>query len=269
MEGAMITYRDLVASFRALDLARSTPLVVHASLAAFGELNGGVDTLIGALMATFDPLMMPVFTTRTLLIPEVGPADNGMAYGSGKVSNASAEFFRPDLPADRAMGVLAESLRRLPQAQRSTHPVLSFTGVNCAAFLASQTLSEPLEPLRLLLEAGGWVLLMGVDHTANVSLHLAENLVGRKQFMRWALTPPGVVECPNMPGCSQGFNAIAPRLRRVARQAQTGEIVIQAVPMADLINIARAWLEADPLALLCDRPDCGPCQAIRAQIVRV
>lgn len=265
----MITYRDLVASLRALDLARVTPFIIHASLPALGEINGGVDTLIGALMATFDPLMMPVFTNRTLVIPETGPADNGVVYGSGKVSNTMAEFFRPDMPADRAMGALAESFRRLPQAQRSTHPALSFTGVNCAVFLASQTLSEPFGPLQMLLEAGGWVLLMGVDHTTNVSLHLAEKMAGRKRFVRWALTPPGIVECPNMPGCSQGFNSIEPRIRRVARLVQTGETIIQAIPMADLINIARAWLEADPLALLCDRPDCGPCQAIRAQIVRV
>ncbi len=207
----MITYRDLVTSFRALGLEHNTPLIVHTSLSAFGPVNGGVDTVLGALMAVFEPLLTPVFTTRTLLIPEVGPTNNGISYGAGVLSNAAAEFFRPDLPADRAMGVLSESLRRLPQAQRSAHPVLSFAGVNCAALLASQTIAEPLEPLRLLLEAGGWVVLMGVDHTANVSLHLAEKLAGRKQFVRWALTPAGVVECPHMPGCSQGFNPIEPR----------------------------------------------------------
>jgi aminoglycoside 3-N-acetyltransferase len=265
----MITYRDLVTSFRALGLERNTPLIVHASLSAFDPVNGGVDTVLGALMAVFEPLLMPVFTTRTLIIPEAGPPDNGITYGSGRLSNAAAEFFRPDLPADRAMGVLAESLRRLPQAQRSAHPALSFVGVNCAVLLDSQTLAEPLEPLSLLLKAGGWVVLMGVDHTANVSLHLAEKQAGRKQFVRWALTPAGVVECPNMPGCSQGFNTIEPRLRRVSRLVQAGETVIQAVPLADLVNSARSWLEVDPLALLCDRPDCGPCQAIRAQVIRV
>lgn len=265
----MIAYRDLVTSFRALGLERNTPLIVHASLSALGPVNGGVDTVLGALMAVFETLLAPVFTTRSLLVPEVGPPDNGITYGSGGLSNRTAEFFRPDLPADRQMGVLAESLRRQPQAQRSTHPVLSFTGVNSTTLLAAQTVVEPLEPLRLLWEAGGWVVMMGVDHTANVSLHLAEQQSGRRQFVRWALTPAGVVECPKMPGCSQGFNTVEPRLRRVSRLVQAGETVIQAIPLVELINIARSWLEADPLAMLCDRPDCGPCQAVRAQFVRV
>lgn len=265
----MITYRELVTAFRALGVERSVPVMVHASQSAVGPVNGGVDTLLGALLASFDAVMMPVFTNRTMLIPEVGPADNGILYGSGRVSNTTAEFYRPDLPADRSMGELAESLRRLPQARRSPHPIESFAGVNADRFLNTQTLADPLAPAQRLFEAGGWVMLLGVDHTRNISLHLAERDAGRKGFLRWALTPYGVIECPNMPGCSQGFNAIAPRVRRITRQAQTGETITQAVPLADLIRIAQTWLETDPLALLCDQPDCAACQVVRTQAVRV
>ena len=265
----MITYRELVTAFRALGLDRSTPVIAHASLPAFGPVNGGVDTLLGAMLSSFDVLVMPVFTQRTTLIPEVGPPENGILYASGRVSNAAAEFFRPDMPADRAAGALAESLRRLPQARRSSHPILSFTGINADTILASQSLAGPLEPVHMLVEGGGWVLLLGTDHIANTSLHFAEQLAGRKQFIRWALTPYGVVKCPNMPGCSQGFNAIAPRVRRVTRLVQTGETIVQAVPLTDLISIARSWIEADPLALLCEQPDCVTCQAARSQVVRV
>jgi aminoglycoside 3-N-acetyltransferase len=265
----MITYRELATSFRALGLERTTPVIAYASLPAFGPVNGGVDTLLGALLSSFDVLAMPVFTHSTMLIPEVGPVENGMLYGSGRVSNSAAEFFRPDMPADRFVGPLAESLRRLPQARRSSHPILSFAGINADTILASQSLAEPLEPVHMLVEGGGWVLLLGTDHIANISLHYAEQLAGRKQFIRWALTPYGVVECPNMPGCSNGFNAIAPRVRRVTRQVQTGETIIQAIPLTDLISIARAWIEADPLALLCEQPDCVMCQAVRSQVVRV
>jgi aminoglycoside 3-N-acetyltransferase len=265
----MITYRELVTSFRTLDVGQDIPVIVHASLSGFGDVNGGMDTLLGALLNSFDSLLMPVFTQRTMVIPEVGPAENGINYGSGRVSNSSAEFFRADLPADTSMGVLAEGLRRLPQAHRSSHPILSFAGVNMEADLASQTLSAPLAPLQSLLASGGWVLMMGVDQTANVSLHLAEKLAGRKQFIRWALTSGGVIECPNIPGCPQGFNAITPRLRSVTRQVPIGETIIQAIPLADLVSIARAWLDADPLALLCDRKDCALCQAVRARVVKV
>ncbi len=265
----MITYRELVTSFRALGVESASPVIVHASLTSIGQVNGGVDALLGALLASFEIVVMPVYTYRCTLIPEVGPAENGIAYGSGVVSNTVAEFFRADMPADRNAGVVAESLRRLPQARRSSHPILSFSGVNADSILNSQSLAEPLAPVRRLLEAGGWVMLLGVDNTANISLHYAERLAGRKQFVRWALTPSGVRECPDMPGCSQGFNAITPRLRRVTRQAQAGDTVVQAVPLVDLIGIARAWLESDPLALLCDMAGCERCEAVRAQSIRV
>lgn len=265
----MITQRELLTSLRALGLERSVPVLAHISSDALGPLNGGVEAILSALLSSFDTLLTPVFTRRTELIPEVGPAENGMVYGSGRVSNAHIEFYRVDMPADRALGAVAESIRRLPQAKRSVHPILSFAGVNGDVFISSQSLAEPLAPLQTLLDAGGWVLSLGVDHTVNISLHLAERQVGRKQFLRWALTPFGVIECPGMPGCSRGFNAIAPRLRRVTRQVQTGEAVLQAVSLIDLIGIARGWLEADPLALLCDQPDCAMCQAVRAQALRV
>lgn len=265
----MISYRELVTSFQAFGLERSTPVMVHASLAAFGPVNGGVDSLLGALTASFDTVLMPVFTTRTMLTPEVGPENNGLRYGSGRVSNASAEFFRPDMPADRTMGALAESLRRLPQARRSQHPILSVAGINGERHLAAQSLADPLGPWHSLMNENGWVLLLGVDHRANSGLHLAEQLAGRKQFTRWSLTPVGVVECPAMPGCAQGFNSIAPQVRRITRQIMAGETVIQAIPLAELVSIAQAWLASDPLALLCERNECELCQAVRSEAARV
>ena len=265
----MITYRELATAFRALDLERTTPVIVHASVEAFGPIHGGVDTLLGAILASFDTLLTPVFTYRTMLIPEVGPEDNGLIYGSGKTSNATAEFFRPEMPADRSMGILAESLRRLPQAERSKHPILSFAGINARTLLSAQNLFEPFGPVQRLQEAGGWVLLLGVEHTANASLHLIEEVSGRKRFVRWALTPTGVVECTDMPGCSRGFEAVEPRLRRITRQVQVGESFIKAVPLVDQAKIVSAWLDADPTALLCGRTDCASCQAVRRQIISV
>jgi aminoglycoside 3-N-acetyltransferase len=107
------------------------------------------------------------------------------------------------------------------------------------------------------------VLLLGVDHNVNTSLHYAEKLVGRKQFVRWALTSEGVVECPGFPGCSHGFGDISTRLEAITREVKLGEGTIQSVPMRDLLHTAVGWIREDPLALLCERPGCGRCQAVR------
>jgi aminoglycoside 3-N-acetyltransferase len=259
----MITFRDFVNGLRKLDIDRDLPALVHTSLSAFGRVHGGPDVVVGALLANFPGLMMPTFTYKCMLTPEDGPPDNGMVYGSARDVNKMAEFFRLDLPVDPLMGVAAETLRRHPAAQRSNHPLLSFSGINLNDALKQQTLADPLAPLQALMDAGGWVLLLGVDHTVNTSIHLAEKLAGRKQFVRWALTPDGVVACPGFPGCSDGFQALAPRVEPLVRLVQVGQGTIQALPLPEMVEIARDWIINDPQAFLCERSDCKRCQAVR------
>ncbi len=263
----MLTYRDFVAALRDLGL-EGARVIAHASLSTFGQVAGGAETVVGAMLAVCDGVMMPAFTYSTMVIPPTGPPDNALEYGAADDQNRMAEFWRPDMPVDPAIGLVAEMLRRHPRARRSQHPLLSFTGVNVERALEAQTLEEPLAPVRVLAEEDGDVLLLGVDHTRNTSLHYAERLAGRKQFMRWALTPRGVVACPGWPGCSDGFQAIVPRLVGVARRARLGEAEVKAVPLRDLIHIALGWLREDPEALLCRREDCPRCRAVRAAVAR-
>jgi aminoglycoside 3-N-acetyltransferase len=264
----MLTFRDFSTAFRKLDLDRSRPVIAHASLSAFGEVHGGAETVLGAMLMSFNALIMPTFTYNTMVTPEVGPPDNAMVYGSGKDINKMAEFFHPDMPADKMMGTVAESLRHHPKAHRSTHPILSFAGVNAEQMLDAQTLDEPLIPFHTLRDEEGWVLLMGVDQTVNTSIHYAEWLAGRKQFVRWALTPKGVVACDGFPGCSDGFEAVTPRLDGDIRRVEAGEGAIQAIPLVNLVDTVSTMLGEDPLALLCGREDCERCNAIRASTAK-
>lgn len=261
-----VRYRDILVALRNLRIDRSKPVMVHSSLRAFGNVKGGVDVLIGALLAAFDSIIMPTFTYNTMVVPEVGPPDNAIQYGAFNDRNMMAEFFHHELPADRLMGILPEKLRQLPGAFRSGHPVLSFAGVNAKAVLEQQILKEPLAPIAAMYDAGGWVLLLGVDHTVNTSIHLGERLAGRKTFIRWALIPDMVVACPKFPFCSDGFNAIQPLLDPFTRTARVGHALIQAVPLPELVDTTRQLLQADPTALLCSRTDCQSCNAIRRDI---
>ena len=262
----MITFHDFVAAFQKLGLKHTTPVIVHASLSAFGDVQGGAETVLGALIYIFDTLLMPGFTYKTMVTPQFGPLDNGLSYTESQTANLMAQFYRPSLPVDRLMGVVPEALRQHPRSRRSSHPILSFVGMNALSYLESQTLEEPLKPIERLVEAKGWVLLLGVDHTVNTSIHYAERLAGRKQFVRWALTPDGVLECPGFPGCSDGFAQLAPRLEPFTRQVQLGLGQVQAIPLPELVATARAWIEADPLALLCDHSYCERCAAVRKSV---
>ncbi len=179
-----------------------------------------------------------------------------------------AEIYYRDMPADSLMGVVAEALRTHPKALRSNHPILSFAGINAKKALDAQSIKEPLLPIQALMEGDGWVLLMGLDHTVNTSMHYGEQLAGRKQFIRWALTPKGVIPCQRFPGCSEGFDAIAPRLEQVVRKVDLGEAVVQAVPLVSLVDAVREALKEDPLALLCSREDCERCNAVRVSVAQ-
>jgi aminoglycoside 3-N-acetyltransferase len=263
----MIGFQELVSAIHSLEIGHDHPVIAHASLSAFGRIQGGPQTLLYALLHEFKTLIMPSFTYKTMLVPEIGPPNNGIKYGDHADRNLMAEFFTTEMPSDRLMGILSETLRTYPTAQRSSHPILSFCGVNADRFLQCQTLAEPLGPIRVLTATGGWVLLLGVDHTVNTSIHYAEQLAGRKQFVRWALTLQGVVECPGFPGCSDGFEALAPKLVHVTRQARVGKATVQAILLADLIAFAVGWVEADPTAMLCKNSYCERCTELRCFLV--
>jgi aminoglycoside 3-N-acetyltransferase len=258
----MLTYRKLLTSFRDLDLA-DAPVIVHSSLSSFGQVQGGAESVIGALTAAFTGVIMPTFTYKTMITPERGPSDNGINYGSGHEQNMLAEFYRPGMPADILMGIVPETLRQLPNAIRSIHPIYSFSGINADDAIKAQTLDNPFGPIETLTNNDGWVLLIGVDHTANTSIHYGEQLAGRKQFVRWALTPQGIISCPRWPGCSNGFNQIQPYIESVTKLIMIGQAEVKAYPLKDLISVVKQLINENPLALICEDMFCERCAEVR------
>lgn len=255
------TYNQIVRGLRAIGLSESSRVVVHSSLSSFGYILGGAQTVVGALTAVCGTIIAPAFTYQTLLIPKVGPANNGMEYGEDL---DTVEFWRPDLPAHDTIGTIPNQMLKHPQAKRSHHPALSFVGIgkDVDSILATQTLDEPFAPLSWLADNGGDVLLMGVTHRTNTTIHVAEWRAGRKPFTRWSLTPEKIVEF-NWPGDSGGFDAITPYLKNIVTHGQIGQANIQLVSANQLVEVATKLLKADPLALLCNLDDCERCRDMR------
>lgn len=259
----MTGYDQLKDAFSELDLT-DKPVIAHASLHPFGYIHHGADAVLRALLVSVPALIMPTFTYRTMITPEVGPPGNGIHYGGDQYYNREARPFTAKMPADPLMGILPETLRNHPSAKRTSHPILSFAGINSDFFLDTQTLYDPFAPIAALAEQDGWVVLINVDHTVNTSIHYAEKLAGRKQFVRWGLLVDRVVECPNFPGDSSGFNALAEHLDTSTRRVELGDAFIQAVPLKVVFEIVQELIKKDPLALLCQRTDCERCNAVRA-----
>ncbi len=258
----MLTFNDLIVSFETLGL-RNKPVIAHASLSSFGYVVGGGDSIITALEYTTGAFILPSHTYKTMFTPASGPANNATNYARGQQWNRLAEPFQSDMPVDRLMGTVPESMRKWPEAHRSTHPILSFIGIRAEKILKTQTIEEPFAPLRALVEQDGWVLLLGVDHTVNTSIHFGEKLAGRKQFLRWALTQSGVVACPAFPGCSAGFEAIEPEVRSITKTIQVGNATVRALPLRPLMVRVIELIKKDRHALLCSRIDCERCADVR------
>jgi aminoglycoside 3-N-acetyltransferase len=280
----MTTYTDIRIALDSLGL-KDAPVLAHASLRSFGEVEGGAPMVVQAFIDSFGAVVMPTHTYKSMIVPQAGPDNNAMDYGKPDPFNAEPEFFTPHMPADILMGAIPEALRQRPGAKRSSHPILSFAGFNADAILATQTIKEPLAPIQALAEENGWVVLAGVDHTVNTSMHLAEKLAGRRQFIRWALvrdmlTRPvplklaghnfastsvneRVIECPGFPGCSAGFQAISKDIQPFTKRVAAGNSAIQAVPLAALFHAVISKINQDPKALLCFDPNCARCNTVR------
>jgi aminoglycoside 3-N-acetyltransferase len=259
----VVDHNALKSAFQELDLAIK-PVIAHASLRPFGYIQNGADAVLQALSESVKGVIMPTFTYRTMITPEIGPPDNGISYGSDEYYNREARPFTMEVPADSMMGTLPETLRNHPDAKRTSHPILSFAGIRAAHFLDTQTLQEPFAPIGALAEEDGWAVLINVDHTVNTSIHYAEKLAGRRTFLRWALLKDRVVECPNFPGDSSGFNAIAKYIQPATRRVDLEEAFIQAVPLKKLFEVVQELIKKDPLALLCHRTDCERCNTVRS-----
>jgi aminoglycoside 3-N-acetyltransferase len=258
----MLTYEAFKLALDRLDL-KNKPAIAHASLKSFGEIHTNPEIILETLLETVSGLVMPTFTYKTMVIPEVGPPNNGLAYGRHADLNRMTEPFCMDKPADPLMGVLPEALRRYPGAMRTAHPILSFAGVNVEAVLNTQTLNNPFAPIGELANQDGWVLLLGVDHTVNSSIHYAEKLARRRQFVRWALTKNRIIECAGYPGCSDGFEEIRPDIEKVTRVEMVGNSFIEAIPLYPLLRAVETKIKRNPLAMLCQREKCDRCNTIR------
>ena len=259
----MLTVDELKSALESLKL-ENKPAIAHASLRSLGPIKGGSEVVLQALVDSVHALVMPTFTYKTMILPEVGPPNNGLVYGTQRDLNRMAEPFRQAMPVDTLMGVLPETLRRQPAVMRTSHPILSFAGVDAHEILITQTIFNPFAPIGALADRDGWVLLLGVNHTCNTSIHYAERLAGRHQFLRWALTRKRIVECPSFPGCSDGFEALRPEIEHVTRRADIGDSCIEAIPLRFLLQAVEDIIKKDPLALLCQRDVCQRCDAVRA-----
>jgi aminoglycoside N3'-acetyltransferase len=255
------TRSKLVEDLRELRVQPGEAVLVHASMRAIGKVEGGADGLLEALCEAVGP-------DGTICTPAFNSA-NRIKPGSAS-TNAQAFVDGVD---ERNAGVLAARLAGRPDSLRSLHPTLSFAALGRQAeFLTTAApFHYPLgsgSPLARLHQLNARVLLIGVGHEANSTLHLAETWADAPYARRRAtvVMPDGAArDMEGSPECSAGFARVEPVLRqaRIVRSGAVGYAPAQSMLLRHVVSMAVEMLQGNPEFLLCDRPSCEACTAAR------
>lgn len=178
----LLTLPVLAGQLRALGLRRGDTVIVHSALSKLNALLiGGLGTVISAFDAVLGPdgtLAMPTHTTDNSA-PELWQAPPVPPAWWPEI-RAHTPPYDPATSQTWRMGALPEYFRRYPGTLRSTHPQHSMAarGKHAAYLVAEHPLSQGLgepSPYSRLLELDASVLLLGVDHSNNTTLHVAEH----------------------------------------------------------------------------------------------
>jgi aminoglycoside 3-N-acetyltransferase len=257
---------NLIDAFGAAGIQRGDSLMVHSSFRKLRPVDGGPETVLDALLQAIGPdgnLMLPTFNyTSPLPDPYFDPAETPCRTG-----------------------IIAELGRKRPAAVRSLHPTHSVAVIGPrAAELTDRHLATRAfgvgSPVDRLAQMGGKVLLIGVGHTSNSTIHVAEEHAGVPKPRRFddnaaarVLMPDGrVISHPldSSSSCSAGFGAAeyAMRCRHAIRDARIGGALVQLATGLDVIRCVGALLAQEPDILLCSNPACAPCTATREALRR-
>ncbi|TWD84087.1 aminoglycoside 3-N-acetyltransferase [Kribbella amoyensis] len=274
--GRVVSEAEIAEGLRSLGLTSASSVLVHASLRSFGEVEGGAEAVCRALVETCGTVMMVAGTWDHTGLPAppglVRPDNayyNADTWADFDDALAAAVPFSSDLPVDRWLGTIAETLRLGYAHERGTHPLFAFLAVGGHArrLIDAQRVDWPLGPIEALAELRGHVLLLGVDHTSNTTIHLAEQHLGRSRFHRYAKSGAGSwMELPNVSGESHKFDEIEPDLRPFTTEVVIGECRARLIAVEDVLTCTTTLITKDPAALLCTEQGCR-CTAALAQYV--
>jgi aminoglycoside 3-N-acetyltransferase len=175
-----VTVSSLIADLSTLGVKPGMTLLVHSSLSALGWVCGGPVAVVLALEKILGP-------EGTLVMPaHSGDLSDPAEWENPPVPEDWWEPIRqtmpaydPDLTPTRSVGIIPECFRKQKGVLRSLHPHFSFAarGAHAASIIEEHTLDFGLgeeSPLARLFDLDSWILLLGVGHPNNTSLHLAE-----------------------------------------------------------------------------------------------
>jgi aminoglycoside 3-N-acetyltransferase len=178
--GGPFTRSTLARDLARLGVAADSVVMVHSSLSRLGWVAGGAQAVVLALLDAVGPGGTVVVPTHSTHLTD--PA----GWKHPPVDPAWWDTIREETPGydaaltpTRSMGAVVECFRHLPGVRRSNHPTVSVAAVGPLRdeIVGRHELAYGLgegSPLARLYDFDATVLLLGVGHANNTSLHLGE-----------------------------------------------------------------------------------------------
>jgi aminoglycoside 3-N-acetyltransferase len=249
----IIRREDIVRGLRALGLSEGADVLVHSSLSSFGFVQGGTDAVIDALLQT-------VGAQGTVLVPTL--------TGSEALNAQNPPYFDPRRTPSWT-GRIPETFRRRPDALRSLHPTHSVAAIGARAHDLTVgheyaiTPCGPDSPYGRLAASGGYILLLGVTHSANTTFHHVEESVGVPYHMQRGLVAARILRegreetvhlMLHRYGPRRHFERMEPLLRErgIQRDGAIGQSHVRLIDARRMVCLTRQALLQDPTLLLAD-----------------
>jgi len=239
----------LIAELRALGVRPGGVLLAHTALSRVGC---SPRELIEALLAALGD-------TGTLVMPSMADDDD-------------VPFDPASMPC-RALGVVADTFWRRPGVLRSDNPhAFAAHGPLASRITQPHPIDIPHgidSPPGRVFHANGSVLLLGVGHDCNTTLHVAEAIAGvRYRQPKYATVMengrPKRYEYGETDHCCEKFALLDDWLGSKQRRGMVGRAEARLARSRDIVEAALARLRQDETVFLHARGQCSECDLARA-----
>jgi aminoglycoside N3'-acetyltransferase len=252
----MVSGERLVEQLVALGVRAGGVLLVHTAFSEVGPVEGGPEGLISALRQALG-------SEGTLVMPSMSGDDD--------------HPFDPANTPTEDMGVVAETFWRIPGVLRSDSPhAFAAAGSRAAEITAPHPIDVPHgldSPVGRMYELDGQVLLLGVGHDANTTIHLAENMAGVRYRRRKYTTVlrdgrPLRVEYEEVDHCTERFELVDDWLDELGAQQRgvVGHALARLARSRDIVDVVIDRLSEDETTFLHQPGVDEQCDEARASI---
>jgi aminoglycoside 3-N-acetyltransferase len=247
-QSVSVSKEMIIRGLRRLGVGAGDILLVHSSISRFGYVEGGVDTVIDALLESVDP-------GGTVMVPTL--------TGSEHLSADDPPIFDP-LNSACWTGKIPETFRNRPEALRSLHPThsVAIIGPHAKSLARDHEICPTPcgveSPYGRLVEMGGKVVLLGVSHQNSTLFHHIEEIaqldyhIQKRPATATILLPSGETKKVTIGlhqyGTSRDFNRMESVFKRkgVQHTGKIGNATIRVVSARGMVACTMETLKQNP-----------------------